>query len=107
MSPNVNAAHVPPPEQPLAYVLDDEPQIAAVVGNALAAVGYDARLFSAPMPFFVEVKKATPEVIVLDLALGQTDAVEVIRRLEVLKFAGKVLLISGRDEVMLGEVHEI
>jgi len=93
--------------QPLAYVLDDEPQIAAVVGNALGAVGYDARLFSAPMPFFVEIKKATPEVIVLDLALGQTDAVEVIRRLEVLKFTGKVLLISGRGEGMLGEVQEI
>jgi EAL domain-containing protein (putative c-di-GMP-specific phosphodiesterase class I)/ActR/RegA family two-component response regulator len=92
---------------PLAYVLDDEPQIAAIVGSALGTAGYDARLFSAPMPFFVEIKKATPEVIVLDLALGQTDAVEVIRRLEVLKFTGKVLLISGRDEVMLAEVQEI
>jgi EAL domain-containing protein (putative c-di-GMP-specific phosphodiesterase class I)/CheY-like chemotaxis protein len=92
---------------PLAYVLDDEPQIAAIIGTALRTAGYDARLFSAPMPFFVEIKKATPDVIVLDLALGQTDAVEVIRRLEVLKFAGKVLLISGRGEVMLGEVQEI
>ena len=65
----------------LAYVLDDEPKIGAVVCQILKASGFTARQFSAPLPFFVELKKAPPEVLVLDLALGQTDAVEVIRQL--------------------------
>jgi EAL domain-containing protein (putative c-di-GMP-specific phosphodiesterase class I) len=45
--------------------------------------------------------------VVLDLALGNTDAVEVIRQLEVRKFTGKVLLVSGRDERTLSEIEQI
>jgi EAL domain-containing protein (putative c-di-GMP-specific phosphodiesterase class I) len=46
-------------------------------------------------------------LVVLDLALGQSDAVEVIRKLDVLKFPGMVLLISGRDEATLAEIERI
>jgi len=48
-----------------------------------------------------------PELIVLDLALGQSDAVEVVRYLEVMKYSGKVLLMSGHDPSMLSEIEEI
>src|SRR5919198_1134773 len=44
---------------------------------------------------------------VLDLAVGQTDAVEVMRQLEVLKYDGKVLLISGRDEGTLNDIQQV
>jgi hypothetical protein len=45
--------------------------------------------------------------VVLDLALGKSDAVEVIQKLDALKFAGKILLVSGRDERTLSEVEKI
>jgi hypothetical protein len=45
---------------------------------------------------------------VLDLSLGQSDAVEVIHQLEAGKYQGKVLqLISGRDETTLNEITQI
>jgi EAL domain-containing protein (putative c-di-GMP-specific phosphodiesterase class I) len=44
---------------------------------------------------------------VLDLSLGYSDAVEVIRNMEVSKYQGKVLLISGRDEATLNEIAQI
>jgi hypothetical protein len=44
---------------------------------------------------------------VIDLALGQSDAIDVIPQLEKLKFAGKVLLISGVDESTLNKVQQI
>jgi EAL domain-containing protein (putative c-di-GMP-specific phosphodiesterase class I)/ActR/RegA family two-component response regulator len=91
----------------LAYVLDDEPRIGAVVCQILKASGFVARQFSEPVPFFVQLKMAPPEVLVLDLALGQTDAVEVIRQLDTLKYKGKILLISGRDESVLAEIQQI
>jgi len=46
-------------------------------------------------------------LIVLDLALGQSDAVDVIRYLETFGYKGKVLLISGRDYVTLKEIQRI
>src|SRR5947208_9065885 len=59
------------------------------------------------MPFLTEVTRVPPELIVLDLALGQSDAIEMIRHLEVLKYTGNVLLISGRGETTLIEVTQI
>jgi EAL domain-containing protein (putative c-di-GMP-specific phosphodiesterase class I)/FixJ family two-component response regulator len=91
----------------LAYILDDEPQVRAIVGKILASIGFVPHQFATPAALFADLKKAAPELIVLDLALGQSDAVEVIRHLETFLFKGKVLLISGRDQVTLGEIQRI
>jgi EAL domain-containing protein (putative c-di-GMP-specific phosphodiesterase class I)/CheY-like chemotaxis protein len=90
-----------------AYVLDDEPEIGALVGEVLDACGLASRQFTSPTPFLAELELSVPELIVLDLSLGQSDAVEIIRHLETIKYQGKVLLISGRDETTLNEITEI
>ena len=54
-----------------------------------------------------QLKLVVPEIIVLDLALGKSDAVDVMRHLVELKFEGKILLISGRDESTLSKIHGI
>lgn len=91
----------------LAYVLDDEVRIGVLVCQFLKACGYEAREFATPMPFFAETRIAAPALVVLDLALGESDAVDVIRHLEVLKYKGNVLLISGRDQAVLHDVEQI
>jgi EAL domain-containing protein (putative c-di-GMP-specific phosphodiesterase class I)/FixJ family two-component response regulator len=91
----------------LAFVLDDEPLVGTVVCKMLSAIGIGARHFVAAEQFLHEVTRCNPDLVVLDLALGTTDAVEVIRRLQVVKFSGRVLLISGRDEGMLSEIEQI
>jgi EAL domain-containing protein (putative c-di-GMP-specific phosphodiesterase class I)/ActR/RegA family two-component response regulator len=91
----------------LAFVLDDELKVGAVVCKMLSAIGIGARHFVAVENFLHEVSRCNPDLVVLDLVLGSTDAVEVIRQLQVLKFNGKVLLISGRDEGMLSEIEQI
>jgi diguanylate cyclase (GGDEF)-like protein len=90
-----------------AYVLDDEPQIATVVGKVLSSCGVEPRQFTAAEPFLAALEEAPPDLIVLDLALGQSDAVEIIRDLEILKYRGEVLLISGRDAATLAEIAQI
>jgi len=91
----------------LAYILDDEPQVRAIVGKILVSIGFEPHPFAAPAALFADLKKASPELIVLDLALGQSDAVEVIRHLETFRYRGKVLLISGRDQSTLAEIQRI
>ena len=90
-----------------AYVLDDEIQVGTVVCQMLVATGFLPRQFTAPAPFLTALGEFTPELIVLDLALGQSDAIEIMRQLEVAGYTGKVLLISGHDETMLAEVAQI
>jgi EAL domain-containing protein (putative c-di-GMP-specific phosphodiesterase class I)/FixJ family two-component response regulator len=91
----------------LAYVLDDEPQIAALACNILNVVGFAARQFVDPVGLFAEIRKNSPHLIILDLSLGQSDAIEVIRHLEAMAYKGHVLLMSGRDMSTLSEVEQI
>jgi EAL domain-containing protein (putative c-di-GMP-specific phosphodiesterase class I)/FixJ family two-component response regulator len=95
---------VPAPD---AYVLDDDPGVRATVLHALKGIGYEALDFSTPAPMLARLETAPPDVLVLDLSLGQSDAVEVMRQLADLNYHGKVLLISGHDEVTLAEIQRI
>jgi two-component system, cell cycle response regulator len=90
-----------------AFVLDDEPQIGALVCKVLQACGIAPRQFTAVEPFLSELKTTVPDLILLDLSLGQSDAVEIIRHLEANKYEGKVILISGRGEATLREITAI
>lgn len=96
------------PELPqTALVLDDEVQIGSFVCKALTSFGVVAEHFTDPLQFLLEVKRVPPDLLVLDLALGRSDAVDVIRKLEFLKFAGRVILISGHDQATLHEFERI
>jgi EAL domain-containing protein (putative c-di-GMP-specific phosphodiesterase class I) len=90
-----------------AYVLDDDASIGALVCQFLKCCAYEPQQFVEPLPFFKQTRITCPELVVLDLALGQTDAVDIIRHLEVLKYQGNVLLISGCDQTVLQEVERI
>jgi EAL domain-containing protein (putative c-di-GMP-specific phosphodiesterase class I)/FixJ family two-component response regulator len=90
-----------------ALVLDDEVEIGAFICKALPTFGLAAKHFTEPLQFLLEVQRAPPEILILDLALGRADAIDVIRKLEFLKFSGRVILISGRDLTTLREFERI
>ena len=97
--------------KPLAYVLDDNLKVRELVSRMLVKCGFIPREFADMNACTRQIRDTgpgtRPNVLVLDLALGRSDAVEVIRQLEKLKFAGKVLLISGSDESTLNKVQQI
>jgi EAL domain-containing protein (putative c-di-GMP-specific phosphodiesterase class I)/CheY-like chemotaxis protein len=91
----------------LAFVLDDEPLIGEVVCKMLSGIGVGARHFIHAEQFLHEVSRSRPDLVIVDLMLGVTDAVEVMRRLQAASFDGKVLLISGRYIGLLSEFEQI
>ncbi len=93
--------------RPLAFVLDDEAAVATMICKQLAMLGMEAWQFSDPVKFLVSLRVSRPKLVVLDLALGRSDAVEVIQKLDALKFQGKILLVSGRDERTLRDIEKI
>jgi two-component system, cell cycle response regulator len=106
-------SHAPATETPAqpaaacAFVLGDELRTAAMVGKVLEAGGFTPRAFTAAQPFLAELKSEVPELVVVDLSLGESNAVEIIHRLEGCGYGGKFLLISGRDETTLYEIAQI
>jgi EAL domain-containing protein (putative c-di-GMP-specific phosphodiesterase class I)/FixJ family two-component response regulator len=90
-----------------ALVLDDEPKLGLVICRMLKGIGVSARHFALAEQFLQEVGRSSPDLVIVDLLLGNTDAVEVMRRLETLKFHGKVMLMSGRDQTILYEFEQI
>jgi DNA-binding response OmpR family regulator len=95
------------PSARAAYVLDDEAGVRAIILHVLKGNGFAALEFSTPAPMLAKVESAPPALIILDLELGQSDAVQVMGQLASLKYAGNVLLISGRDEETLGDIRRI
>jgi len=93
--------------RPLAFVLDDETAVATMICKQLTMIGMEACQFSVLPKFLTALRVSRPKLVVLDLALGQSDAVEVIQKLDALKFTGRVLLVSGRDERTLSEIEKI
>lgn len=91
----------------LAYVLDDEPSVAEIVSHALTKAAAKACPFTDPVWFMMRTRACPPDLVVLDLSLGGTNAVEIMRQLEILDYRGKVLLMSGRFDGALHEAERI
>jgi FixJ family two-component response regulator len=91
----------------LAFVLDDEARLGVALCKVLASMGIESRQFVDAEAFLSQLEPCNPDLVFLDLALGQSDAIEVIHQLEARKFKGRVMLISGRDMGMLLEVERI
>src|SRR5205823_5756962 len=64
----------------------------------LRAAGFSTREFNRVEDFELALTSESPEIIFIDLSLGQSDAVEVIRGLARKRFNGAILLMSGRHD---------
>ena len=87
------------------FVVDDEPQILAFMSKALHGAGFAVSTFSRIADIETALTRQKPDVIILDLSLGGTDAIEVMRSLAASQFRGKILLASGHAAATLEEVQ--
>jgi FixJ family two-component response regulator len=83
-----NPADFNPYDVRLAFVLDDEERLGAALSKMLGSIGVAARSFVGAPEFLSALERDKPDLIFLDLALGQSDAIDVIRQLEARKFTG-------------------
>ena len=89
------------------YVLDDEPEFCDLVTQMATAAGVSTRAFGDVTSLEVALTEALPDVIVLDLSLGDSDGIDVLRSLAASRFGGAILLISGREADTIGAVSNI
>jgi EAL domain-containing protein (putative c-di-GMP-specific phosphodiesterase class I) len=95
----VNEAHV--------FIVDDDAYVRTLAANVLVTGDFITHQFSTAPQVEAALTKWAPVLIILDLSLADSDAIEVIRSLATARFSGCVVLVSGQGTTTLEEVNAI
>ena len=88
-------------------VLDDDEATGRLVSRIASVAGFAATATTTVVEFAAECETALPDVVVLDLQLGDADGVEQLRALASLHFSGSLILMSGFDKRVLATAGEL
>ncbi len=83
---------------PLVFILDDEPAIRTILSEALTESGFRTLSCARATEFEAALKRATPDVCLVDLGLPDRDGLTLVHRLA-LEQGATVIIISGRAQV--------
>ncbi len=83
---------------PFVTILDDEPEIRQMLTEVLTEAGFRTQSFARARAFEAALKRATPDVCLVDLSLPDTDGLALVHRLA-LEQGASVIIISGRAQV--------
>jgi len=84
-----------------ALILDDDPALGRVFARLASEVGFTPCSTTSRGQFDLEFHDTTPELVVLDLHLGDTDGIEVLRFLSSAGYVKPIILVSGADPRVL------
>jgi two-component system nitrogen regulation response regulator NtrX len=92
---------------PLAYVIDDEAAICQIVAATLNGLGVESESFHTADEALAALDRRLPAVIFLDVALLQSDAIDVIHGLGERNYRGTVHLMSGGNPSLVDALARI
>jgi two-component system, NtrC family, C4-dicarboxylate transport response regulator DctD len=82
----------PPP----VFIIDDDERVRSAIDSVLSARGITTMAFATAKAGLAALDSVGhPRIILLDVALSQSDAIDVIHGLRARKYVGKVHLITG------------
>ncbi len=90
-----------------ALVFDDHVEVARLLQLRLNQIGLTARCVNDRTQFITEFSASPPQFLFLDLALGATDAVEILGLLKAASYRGRIILMSGAFTLALDHVSRI
>jgi CheY-like chemotaxis protein len=80
---------------PFALVIDDRDTFCKFVARTLARLGVESAAYATAKAAIAALDRRRPEIIFLDVALEQSDAIDVIKGLSEKHYTGIVQLMSG------------
>lgn len=80
-------------------VVDDEPEIHAVLGKLLSREGYDVDSAYSAEEAFQSIKESKPDLVILDIMMPETSGIEVCNKLKADPDNSDILIliVSARD----------
>lgn len=82
-------------------IIDDEPEIGALICKIAESCGYLADSTERPDEFKARYDEMKPQVVILDLAIPGMDGIELLRFLADRESRAQILIISGLDRSVL------
>ena len=95
------------PDNPLCFVVDDEPGVRQLIATVLKSTGLAVEEFGGAAGLMNGLARHHPKLIFLDISLEKSDAVEAVQGLSKLKYSGAIQLMSGRHGQLLDDVGKI
>jgi EAL domain-containing protein (putative c-di-GMP-specific phosphodiesterase class I) len=89
------------------FIVEDNPAVARFIARALAGFGVPSEHCATVPALIAALAHHLPRAILLDIALGDSDAIDAIRALSVAGFTGVVQLMSGSNTGILGDVRQV
>ena len=85
-------------------IVDDDPGICKALAFTLRKAGFETSEVATPQAFDAAMAERTPQLVLLDLGLGESGALDVLPVLAQHGYGGPVQLMSGRSRMVLDEV---
>jgi DNA-binding NtrC family response regulator len=96
-----------PGRAPLAFIIDDDRTIRVLIEMVLARAGMESALFDGAQTALAALARRRPQIAFLDIALANSDAVDVLKGLSAARYDGIVQLVSGANPTILETVQRI
>jgi DNA-binding NtrC family response regulator len=90
--------------QRVCFVIDDDAGICKALSFTLRRLGLTTTEIATPAALESALETQAPDLILLDLGLGQAGAMDILPILAEHGFEGPVQLMSGRSQAVLAEV---
>ena len=88
-------------------IVDDDPRVCRMVERIAARLSLEALTLDRPDHFETTYEYFRPDAILLDLCMGQTDGVELLRFLSAKRSSAEIVLMSGVEEGLLTTTTEL
>jgi DNA-binding NtrC family response regulator len=92
---------------PFALIIEDQEDISRVVATALTSLGVESATYTTAKPAISSLDQRRPGIIFLDVALEQSDAIDVVKGLSEKHYTGIVQLMSGGRLPLLEAIQRI
>jgi DNA-binding response OmpR family regulator len=102
--PLAERAQAPARTESYCIIVDDDPGICRAIAFTLHKLGFETSEAASPAALRSALVQRTPQLIFLDLGLGQSGALDVLPILADRGYRGFVQLMSGRTQETLDEV---
>jgi EAL domain-containing protein (putative c-di-GMP-specific phosphodiesterase class I)/CheY-like chemotaxis protein len=89
------------------FIIDDEQQIAELLGETVSLSGFIPNIYTDARVFFEENKYSDDSIIILDLNMPEMDGIEVIRELSKHESKASLILMSGYDVGVLHSAEKL
>ena len=87
-----------------AIIVDDDVGICKALSFTMRKLGFETAEAASPAQLDVALAARAPELIFLDLSLGQSGAMDVLPILARRRYGGYVQLMSGRSQTVMDQV---